>query len=506
MDRFLRYNSPTAGFASGQVNGSQVVIPSVQTPTSIENSNISAKVACDRTGLPLITATVSGVPVFQSDFANGGVGYTTIKAPNQSTSVKTSNDGMFIVAGEEQAGNVLTCLDNTGKCKWVEPAVQSEIKSSVGTSQVNCNDSGNGSVVATVQATPVFASEFNDGVNGTTTISAPSGNTSITLGADSMQLQVPGSTSYPFPGAVLTNIDQFGTAEFRIPSRIFQPANDLYTFVECGQYDVFISVNYDQPTGKLKIQTQEIGQPGQVLTLEDNQFNCKWMDLPRAAPLSSIFASTLDVVINTTPTVLYPSILPLSNVEYWSATVDTTFTMAAASSLTWGLYNSLGVQFGALVTTPGTSNSVHRLTYTYTFRKISTVEVRMTATATILSNSVSTVTCPVRYLAINTVDGMPFPRVSKTVAGSTVTAISRNAFYNVLNWIPPVEAAPFSITPDPFDGIVEAKGVDLVPEVATDAVADATPEFYVTEEVEMIPAAEPEQLASAPPPKRQRRA
>jgi hypothetical protein len=100
---------------------------------------------------------------------------------------------------------------------------------------------------------------------------------------------------------------------------------------------------------------------------------------------------------------------------------------------------------------------------------------------------------------------MPFPRASKGNAGVTVTAVSRNAFYNVLNWTPPVAAALLSITPDPSDAIVEISDFDVPSKVVDGAVVDDESVFTLAEEGEIVPSIQPEVLESVPPVKRQKR-
>jgi hypothetical protein len=352
----------------------------------------------------------------------------------------------------------------------------------------------------------VLTSNFGDGTNGYTAIRAPTLNTGMSLHADGIRITGSGAGA---AGSVLTCEDATGLAVFRYPSRLYPTDNnDLYNFIQCNLHGIDISVNYDQPTGKLRIQTQAFpGQPGQVLTLEDGDFSCKWMDLPRAPPLAGIYTSTFGVNIATTPTVLYPGLLALSSVEYWSATVDTTFLVSGASNLVWALVDTAGSQYGPSVTTSGTTNSVHRLTYVFAFRKVSNVEVRMTATATMCSNTSVATTIPIRDVQLNFGDGIPLPRASKTIAGVTVTAVSRNAYYNVLNWEPTAVATPLSrgITPDPFDGIVEIGAFDLPTKVAADAAAEeVAAELVASEEGEIIDPSVPELLESEPAVKRQK--
>jgi hypothetical protein len=370
--------------------------------------------------------------------------------------------------------------------------------------RVACDPSNQPALEATVRGRAVLKSDYGDGTNGYTKIEAPSSNSSLTAGPGGLIANTPGIGV----GAVMTCMDTDGLAYWQPPTELISATDPATCFIRLGAYNIHLETNFDQPAGKLRLRIQTTILPGQVLTSTGNDGECQWVDLPafpEAAPLPSIFASTLDVALNTTPTVLYPGILPLSTVEYWSATVDTTFISLGNTTITWALYDSVGVNFGASVTTNVSNNSVTRLTYTYTFRKISTVEVRMTATATIITNGTVSVTNPVRYLAVNTLNGMPFPRASKGNAGVTVTAVSRNAFYNVLNWTPPVAAALLSITPDPSDAIVEISDFDVPSKVVDGAVVDDESVFTLAEEGEIVPSIQPEVLESVPPVKRQKR-
>jgi hypothetical protein len=123
------------------------------------------------------------------------------------------------------------------------------------------------------------------------------------------------------------------------------------------------------------------------------------------------------------------------------------------------------------------------------------------------SNTSVATTIPIRDVQLNFGDGVPLPRASKTIAGVTVTAVSRNAYYNVLNWEPTVLATPMSrnITPDPFDGIVEIDAFDLPTKVAAEAsAADVGVELYAAEEGEIVEPSQPELPASEPDAKRQK--
>jgi hypothetical protein len=384
------------------------------------------------------------------------------------------------------------------------PPIPAFIQNQLAEARVACDPSNQPALEATVRGRAVLKSDYGDGTNGYTKIEAPSSNSSLTAGPEGLIANTPGIGV----GAVMTCMNTNGLAYWQPPTQLISAVDPDTCFIRLGAYNIQLETNFDQPAGKLRLRIQTTILPGQVLTSTGSDGECQWVDLPafpEAAPLPSIFASTLDVALNTTPTVLYPGILPLSTVEYWSATVDTTFITTGNTTITWALVDSVGVNFGASVSTNVTNNSITRLTYTYTFRKISAVEVRMTATATIITNGTVSVTNPVRYLAVNPSNGMPFPRASRGGGAVTVTAVSRNAFYNVLNWTPPVVAAPFSITPDPFDGIVEISDFGIPIEVVAGAVMAEESVFTVAEEGEIVQSIQPEVLASAPPVKRQKR-
>lgn len=312
--------------------------------------------------------------------------------------------------------------------------------------RVACDPSNLPALEATVRGRQVFQSSYGDGTDGFTAIRSPSLNTGISLDSDGMRMSITGSGA---GGAVLTNEDASGLVRFRYPSRLYPTDNnDLYNFIQCNLHGTDISVNYEQPTGKLRIQTQAIGTPGQVLTLEDNTFSCKWMDPPPVPPSPTIYVSNVAIPIanSVTPTPLYPGIQLLSTTEFWSATVDTTFVITGgpAVSVDWTLFNILGTQIGPTVSTAVTAaGAIIRITYQYTFRQVSPTEIRMTATSTILNGTTVIVRLPVNYQAIDPLGGIPFIRMRKNAA-TTVNAVSMSAYYNALNWQTPAPIAPLS--------------------------------------------------------------
>lgn len=368
--------------------------------------------------------------------------------------------------------------------------------------RVACDPSNLPAIEATVRGRPVIRSDFGDGTNGYTTLRSPDLNSSITAGPNGLLLETPGIG----PQRVLTCTDPEGRAEWQTPTQLLSPVDPVQCYIKLGNYDIEMATNWDQPVGKMRIKIQPFSAPGQLLTAQDENGTCLWQDpapFPPIPPTPSIYASNVNVPLNTTPTILYPGVLLESTASDWSVTVDTTARhLQGQTNLGWQLFNTLGVAVGAVTNTPGGSQFTYRLVYQFVFRRVSASEVRMTATAIMQSGNSMSVTVPVENVAINPLDGMPMPRMAKANGAAVLNVVSRNAYYNVLNWVP-VVAAAFRMDPDPFAGVVE---VEAFEDVAVVEEAVANPEFIVAEETETVAAAEATVLSSAPPIKRQRRA
>ena len=385
----------------------------------------------------------------------------------------------------------------------VPPTVAPEfIQNTTLEARVACDPSGQPAFEGTVRGRAVLKSEYGDGTNGYTKIEAPSSNSSLTAGPGGLIANTPGIGV----GSVMTCMDTNGLAYWQPPTQLLSAVDPATCFIRLGAYNIQLETNFDQPAGKLRLRIQTSILPGQVLTSTGSDGECQWVDLPafpEAAPIPSIFASNADLLVNTTPTVLYPGRLPTSTAEYWSVTIDTTFVTSITTNLTWALVDTSGIQYGTSTTATATGGALVNIRHTYLLQNISPTEIRFTATAVQVINNATAVTVPARRVPLNPINGMPFPRISKSVAGSVVTCVSRAAYYTVLNWIPPVTAAPFSVAPDPFDGIVDIPDFDLPPPVA--AMEAPAEELFVAEESVMLAAELVPALESAPPPKRQRR-
>jgi hypothetical protein len=285
-------------------------------------------------------------------------------------------------------------------------------------------------------------SDYGDGTNGYTAIRAPSLNTSVTVKDTGLYIDAPGLNVDG--GKVLTSQDSQGRCVFTFPTRLVADSENLYTFVSCVERSVNIETDYDPPgNGRLRIRTQYDSTPGKVLTVTDGDFGCRFENLPTPAipPSPTVYTSNVALPINTTTTTIYPGSDINSTTEFWAMTVDTTFNVspgAGTVSLSWCLYNSLGVPYGPTVATSVTAaGTVLRIVYQYAFRKVSPTEVRLTATSiSTISNGTTVVRLPVTYASIDPLGGIPFIRMQKNRT-TTVTVASRSAYYTALNWEPP---------------------------------------------------------------------
>lgn len=306
--------------------------------------------------------------------------------------------------------------------------------------KVSCDVLGFPRLEASVRGYAVLRSDYGDGTNGYTTLQSPNLNVGVTVGPASLFL----NAEYIGPDRVLTCMDPEGRAQWQPPTKLLSPVDPIQCYLKMGSYNIDLATNWDQPTGKLNLRIQPFSTAGQVLTAMDNEGYAQWQDLPPvqpSAPSPSIFASNVGVPVNLVTTQLYdPAPITSTNTTFWTTTVDTTFTVASGANFTiqWALFNSLGVQYGPTTsTTIGTSGAetIVRISYQYTFYQVFPTQIRFTATSTIANGTTTTVRLPANFLSIDPNGGIPFIRMLKSSA-RVVTAVSRSAYYNVLNWTP----------------------------------------------------------------------